>query len=121
MTGHLEPVQFLFHPMKGIVTDLVACPHRENGLPGRLEGSAMDFGVGRMGSSACVSIWPFVCQTSRETLPDDLRDWRLVMLEARQPRAQCAFSRCTQFTADRIIVMDFEHTQQRLQCQSLNH
>ena len=31
--------------MKGVVTDLVAGTHGENGLPGRLKGSTMDFAV----------------------------------------------------------------------------
>ena len=34
---HFDPVQFLFHLMKGIVADLVAGAHRENGLARRLK------------------------------------------------------------------------------------
>ncbi len=40
-----------------------------------------------------------------ELLPDGVRDRRFVMRKARQPGTQRAFTRRTQFAADRIIVM----------------
>ena len=45
--GHLEPVQFFFHPVKGVVTDLIAGPHRYNCVTGGLKGGAMKVGVHR--------------------------------------------------------------------------
>jgi hypothetical protein len=57
--------------MKGVVADLVVRTHGENGLPGCLQGSAMDFIVR---GSGCISIPSFVCETRRELPPDELRD-----------------------------------------------
>jgi hypothetical protein len=78
--------------MKGIVADLVVGTHGENGLPGRLECSTIDFAVCGARDIACVnSIRSFVCKTCRELLPDDLCDRGSVTREARKARAQRAF------------------------------
>ena len=79
--------------MKGIVADLVVGTHGENGLPGRLECSTIDFAVCGARDIACVnSIRSFVCKTCRELLPDDLCDRGSVTREARKARAQRAFT-----------------------------
>jgi hypothetical protein len=86
--------------MKGIVADLVVGTHGENGLPGRLECSTIDFAVCGARDIACVnSIRSFVCQTRRELLPDDLCDRGSVTREARKARAQRAFTRRAHFVA----------------------
>ena len=60
--------------MKCVVADLVAGTHGENGLPGRLDGSPMDFAVCGAPGIACVGICSFGCQTRFEVPPDDFRD-----------------------------------------------
>ena len=60
--------------MKGIVADLVVGTHGENGLPGRLECSTIDFAVCGARGIASVSIRSFVCQTCCELLADELCD-----------------------------------------------
>ena len=60
--------------MKGVVADLVPGTHSENGLPGGLDGSTMDFGVCGARASRCVRIRTFVCQTCREFPPYEFRD-----------------------------------------------
>ncbi len=72
--GHLEPVQFLFYPMKGIVADRVTGAHGENGLPGGLDGSATGLAVCGARRIASVRLAAFVCQTRGELLPDEPRD-----------------------------------------------
>src|SRR5262245_52152781 len=44
---HFEPIQFLFHQMKGIVADFLVCTHGENGLPGGPKCRTMDFAGAR--------------------------------------------------------------------------
>ena len=39
--GHFQPVELLFDLMEGVVADLVAVTHRQDGLPCRLQGSTM--------------------------------------------------------------------------------
>jgi hypothetical protein len=56
MTCHLEPVQFLLHPMKGIVADFVFGSHGKNGLPGGLHGSAIHIAVRGAAGIGCVAI-----------------------------------------------------------------
>src|SRR5258708_2498495 len=42
---HIQPVEFLFDPMKGIVTDLVARTHCNDGLPRGTQRRSMQFAV----------------------------------------------------------------------------
>ena len=66
-------------------------------------------------------IRPFVRQMRRELLPDGVRDRRSVVREARQSGPQRAFARRAHFAADRIVVVQVERAQQRLERQSLDH
>jgi hypothetical protein len=68
---HLQLVQFFFDDMKSIVADLLVGTHLENGLPGGLESSAMDFDVCVTRTIACGNIGSFACQMGRELLPDE--------------------------------------------------
>src|SRR5262249_62086751 len=96
---HFEPVQFLFHPMKGVVADLVAGTHGENGLPSRPEGSTMDLAVRGARGVVGAAIGSFICQMFRQLPPDGIRDRRSVALEAREPGPQRAFTRRAQLAA----------------------
>jgi hypothetical protein len=91
--------------MKGVVPDLVVGPHGENGLPGCLHGSAMDFAIRGALAVACLGLRSLVCQACRQLMPNDLRNRRSVMLEARKPPAQGAFTRRTQLAAYGIIAV----------------
>ena len=42
---HLDPVQFLFEPVKGVVANLVVGTHRDDRLPRRLEGITMELAM----------------------------------------------------------------------------
>ena len=102
-TCHFEPVQLLFDLMKRVVADLVVGAHGEHRLPHRLDGSAMEFAVCGASRITRVRIPSFVRQVCRELLPDGVGDRRFVMREAGKSRTQCAFTRRTQFAADRIV------------------
>jgi len=73
-TGHLDPVQFLFDSMKGIVPDLVAGAHDEDRLPGRLQRGAMEFAARGARSRVAAGIPMLVCQTCRERLTEPFGD-----------------------------------------------
>jgi hypothetical protein len=94
--------------MKGIVTDLAAGTHGKNRLPSRLERSAKKFAMFGTRPIASAGIRSFICQTRPQLLVDDLGDRRSVTRQARKRRTQGAFTRRTQFAADRIIVMQIE-------------
>ena len=66
---------------------------------------------------ACPSAVP----DARELLPDGVRDRRSISVEAREPGTQRAFARRRDFAADRIVVMQIERAQQRLERQPLDH
>ena len=70
---------------------------------------------------AGVSVRSVVCQMRRELLPDGVRDRRFVVRKARESGTQRAFTRRTQFATDRIVVMQIERAQERLERQSLDH
>src|SRR5690242_3989480 len=42
---HLEPVQLLFHAVEGVLADLVAVAHGEDGLAGGVDGATVQLGV----------------------------------------------------------------------------
>ena len=60
------------------------------------------------------------CQMRDEFLPDGLGDRRSVVLEARKPGTQGAFTRRTELPADRVVVLQIERAQERLERQSLD-
>src|SRR5437660_9892839 len=102
---HFEPVQLLFYLMKGIVTDLVICAHRENYFPSRPEGFTMDVGVCG-GQSVTVFSWRwFRGKMCPELLPHRFRNWGGVTLEDRKPGLHGTFTRRGHFATDRVIVM----------------
>ena len=43
---HLQPVQFLFDAVKGVVADLVSGAHREDGFPCRSERTPVQLAMG---------------------------------------------------------------------------
>ena len=119
-TCHLEPVQFLFDSMKGIVADLVVGTHGENGLPGRFRAArwispvaereaALRSAFVRSSARRAVNS----CRTS-SAIGD--RSSAKLASPARNARSRAA----AQLAADRIIVMQIERTQERLERQSLD-
>ena len=94
--------------MKGIVADLVAGAHGENRLARRLEGAAVNVAVGESSGVAFFRIGVHRSQMRDEFLPDRLGDRRSVVLEPRQPGAQGALARRTDFVADRVVVPQVE-------------
>ena len=72
--GHLEPVQLLFHPVKGVIPYLIVGAHGENRLPGRPKGSTMNLAVCGGCGIAPLGIGAFGCQTRREFAPNELRN-----------------------------------------------
>jgi hypothetical protein len=69
---HLDPVQFLFDLMKGVVPDLVVGAHDEDRLPGRFQSCAMQFAV--RGARSRIKTGTFARQTRRELLPEKCSD-----------------------------------------------
>src|SRR5262245_12994133 len=105
--------------MKGIIPDFVVGAHGENGLPSRLQRCATGFDVWRTFTSPGGNIRSFVCQKCREFLPHELRDRRFVICKARERRTERSLARRSELAADRIVVMQVERTQKRLECQPL--
>src|SRR5712672_2622323 len=68
---HIQPVEFLFDPMKGIVTDLVARTHRNDGLPRGTQRRPMQFALRRTGAGG-----GRIGEARSEFLPHEVRDWR---------------------------------------------
>jgi hypothetical protein len=116
---HFDPVQFFFHPVKGIVADLVAGAHRQDRLARRLEGPAVNIAVGQPPGVAGVRRGVLGSQVGDELLPDRIGDRRSVVLDPGQPGAQRAFARGADFMADRVIVPQVEPAQERLERESL--
>ena len=79
-TCHLEPVQFLFHLMKGIVANLVAVAHGEHGLARGLKGSAMNVAMGGRGIAG-ISLRRRRSQMCRELFTHGFGNRRLVVRE----------------------------------------
>jgi hypothetical protein len=97
--------------MKDVIADLFVSTHGKNRFAGglndghdesRCERNALHRQCQHSGR-----------QTSREIAPDKLRDWRSLRGEA--------LTRGCEFTAHRIIIMQIERPQERLECESLDH
>ena len=95
--------------MKRVIADLVTRTHGENSLARRLKGPAVKVGVGESPGFPFFSIGIDGSQMRDEFLPDRVCDRRSIMLELRQPGTQGAFTRCTDFVSDRVIVPQVEH------------
>ena len=72
--SHFDPVQFLFHLMKGIVADFVAGAHGENGLARRVKSAVVNVAVGESSGFAFFRIGIHGSQMRGEFLPDRLCD-----------------------------------------------
>jgi hypothetical protein len=71
---HLDPVQFLFHLMEGIVADLVAGAHREHGLARGVQSPAVNVAMCESSGLALLRIGIHRSQVRDEFLPDRLGD-----------------------------------------------
>src|SRR6185503_15449478 len=77
---HLEPIQFLFHLMKGIVADLVVGAHVDDRLARGLKGTLMDVAVRGM-PSLPVAIRISRRQMCGELLANGIGNRRTIALE----------------------------------------
>ena len=106
--------------MKGIVADFVVGAHVDDRLACGLKRAAMDIVVRGM-PSITVTIRIRRCEMCGELLADGVGDRRPIALEARKPGAQRACACRRELAANRVIVLQIECAQQRLERQSLNH
>jgi hypothetical protein len=79
---HLKPVEFFFHYMEGIVTDLVVVPHLQDGLSGCLKRGPMGIAVRGTGRAGSI-VWSKVC---RKVLAHGFRVGRVVAFERCESR-----------------------------------
>ena len=69
---NLKLVQFFFELVKGVVPNLVVCPHGENSLSRRVDRFAINLPVRDL---ACARIRRFISETCRERLSGELGGW----------------------------------------------
>jgi len=105
--------------VKRVVADLLAVAHSEHGLSCRLERAPMDAAVTdvkRIGRGVLL----FGREMRDELLPHRLRYRREVVGKRGQAGAQRALAGGAQFTSDRVVIVQVERPQQRLERQPLD-
>ncbi len=118
--GHLEPVELFLDLVEGVVTDLVAAAHREDGVAGRLQRLAVQRGVLRADFRGAVDRLLFAREVRRELTAHRVGEGRAASFERGQAGLQGALARGAAFAADGIVVLQLEHPQEGPQRQTLN-
>jgi len=117
--GHLDPIELLFHLMKGIVADLTTAAHDVRFLARRRESPPMEIAV--RGSSGLSFFWIGVgrSQMRDEFLAHGLSDRRSIVVKNSKPRTQRAFTRGDHFVTDGVVVSKVERAQERAKGEAL--
>src|SRR5688572_32130946 len=105
--------------MKGVVTDLVAGPHVEDGLACRLKRGLMEVAVRRPAAFPGRRLRGGERQMRRELLAHGLGHRGGVLRKKVQRAAQGAVASPAELAADGIVVMEIEDAQKWLERQSL--
>ena len=117
--SQLHPVELLFEAVEGVVADLVPIAHLEDGLPGRGQGALVDLFVRRARGVLLFS-------PSAAWLRCAVSSWRTASAAGDESPSSVAraassarLAREVRFPPDRIVVPEAQHTDQRLQRQTL--